>query len=133
MSPDKPLYRIEYDPARKILKLVLTGLWDKSTLDAYARDLHATTSKLYVGGTIPADIGSIVDLREHAIQPRDIAQAWQKLIESTGLSRNPCAIILSSSAIQKAQSGRVSAKFSDLTLFTDEAEALAWMAARRST
>lgn len=130
MSAAKPGYTIDYDAIRRILKLILVGLWDHATVEAYERDLRAETAKFSVGGKVPADIAVLVDVRDLAIQPQGVAADFQRLIESVGFTDSRSAIINSASAIQKAQNRRISAKFSQTGYFEEEGEAMAWLAAR---
>lgn len=124
-------YDIVYDSARRLLHLTLFGMWDLATLDAYRRALDATLSPIIKNGVLDPDIGFIVDLRGHAVQPKDVADALSQMVEEHGAA-HPSAVIMSSSALQNIQVKRISTSLHRRAVFTDEAAALDWITAEQA-
>lgn len=122
----KPSYNFDYDARRRLLKLTLSGMWDRATLTAFQREAAALLNRVENAGH--TDLGGriLIDLTDFAVQSQDIADDVSTLIPIYAIRAGRIAVIRSQSALQKMQMRRLlsSAK---LSFVTSEAEGLAWL------
>lgn len=126
MASVEPDYRIEFEAKQKLVRMSLTGLWTRQILESYQRDGKLGLSEQGIGSA-----GVLIDMRHFAVQTQEVVDTLLLLIASRGQSSNPHAFILSSSAIQKIQLGRMVTQLKNAAFFKEEGEALAWLADQR--
>ncbi|MGY4398231.1 hypothetical protein ACVWZA_003437 [Sphingomonas sp. UYAg733] len=119
-------YNFDYDARRRLLKLTLSGLWDRATLTAFQREAAALLSKVENAGH--TDLGGriLIDLTDYAVQSQDIADDVSALIPTYAIRAGRIAVIWSRSALQKMQMRRLLSS-DKLRFVTSEAEGLAWL------
>ena len=67
---ERPMYQIEADRERALLRLKLNGMWDMATAKRFEAERRAMVVRQ---GWSRGDYRCIVDLRDYAVQPRDVA------------------------------------------------------------
>jgi hypothetical protein len=117
------VYEISLDRDRKLLRGVMTGLWDIQTLDRYEVEREAA---LRGAGWRSGEYDYLVDLRGHPVQPRDVAAKADEYYRIFKTRPRKFALIVSS-ALARMQVARV-VKGTQERLFDNEEEALAWLA-----
>ncbi|WP_022683289.1 hypothetical protein [Sphingobium bisphenolivorans] len=120
-------YEIAYDDNRKLLRITLAGLWDLPTAHSYLEDLRRQEQRI---GLDLDQLSVLIDMREHAIQPREVADLLTDSLKDAGRPGRTTASIVSSSALKVLQIKRISEMIERNELFTTEADALAWLAAQ---
>lgn len=119
----EPGYDIDYDPALRLARLTLRGLWDRAMFATYERDLLArfpVTGPVLPGGRV------LLDLRAHSIQAQDVAKDFETLFLRYSVRVDRYAVLLSGSALQKMQVQRLGTS-ATIRFTTSEAEALEWL------
>ncbi|MGH6613721.1 STAS/SEC14 domain-containing protein [Sphingomonas sp.] len=119
-------YNFDYDAHRRFLKLTLSGLWDRATLDAFQREAAALLSKVEKASRGDRSGRILIDVRGYAVQSQEIADEVSVFIPTYGVLAERIAVIWSQSTLQKMQMRRLLA--SDKVHFVmSEEEALAWL------
>ena len=117
-------FEITTDPARCLLRVTMRGLWDVHTVEAYRRAALAAATNLIASGCDSGTILALVDAREAGAQQQDVVTAYRERMAGDDLAPRRLATIVSS-ALLKRQVERIAVP--NQRLFTDEAEALAWL------
>lgn len=111
-------------PANGMLRIVMRGHWTLDTVDEYKRAMLAAAGKLVAAGCKPDDIIALCDTREHGPQSQDVVARFKQMLGGDGFAPRRLATV-TSSALLKRQVERIAV--ANQRLFTDEAEALAWL------
>ena len=122
-----PPYTVCVDRPRLLIRATLHGLWQLGTLERFRREMERALAELATTGATPDRFRLLVDLRDHGVQPREVAQAIQAQLTHHA-SAGPHAILVSQSALHKMQVQRMGATL-NAAYFADEAAALAWLLA----
>ena len=121
-------YRIDVDPQRQLVHLRLLGQWDRPTLTAYRQELRNAMQTFAAQGARPGEYLLLIDVREHGVQPKEVAAEHQEIIaEYIPLARRR-ALVMSASALHALQVRRISPT-PDVDMFRTDEEALAWLLA----
>lgn len=122
----KPPFEIDHDARRQLLTLRLVGLWDRAILDDYTAALNSIFSKVEASGRSTSGYRVLVDLREHGLQPRDIAAEIEARLSRGAAQASRHAILVSGSVLHRMQVKRAGAQI-EAYIFVDEAEAMQWL------
>ena len=115
-------YSFVSDRARKLLVVQFEGLWSVATLETFVRDLQTEVAKL---GCAPGQHVLLFDTRMSSVQPGEILQAGQKMLEAVPNKARRIATVLGSGLV-RVQTRRVSVA-PHLSLFDDMDEARRWL------
>ena len=124
MSSDK--FEITTDPSQSLLRITMRGHWTVDTVREYKDALIPTIERMLAAGCVRANMIALVDTREGGVQAQEVIAEYQKQLGESGLAPRRLATLVSS-ALFKRQVERIA--ILNQRLFTDEAEALAWLLA----
>ncbi len=117
------MYEISLDKDRKLLRVVMTGLWDIQTLDRFEVEREAAVRG---AGWRSGEYGYLLDLRGHPVQPRDVSAKGGEYYRTFQPRPRKLALIITS-ALARMQVTRV-IKGMQERFFDNEEAALAWLA-----
>lgn len=123
-----PGYVIRVDVQRRLVTLKLLGFWTVETYDEYTRALKTLAVKGKAAGRSLEEYRVLVDLREHGLQSKEVAACIEQGLADGATRRHPHAVLVSPSALHKAQAQRIGAHIAP-GFFTDEAVAMQWLMA----
>jgi hypothetical protein len=119
-------HELIYDPQKRIVRIVLVGMWDERPLLALADEaaqLFAETRHQ------PASGGKLlIDARGFTIQRQDVTEAFEAIIEQLATRIDRIAVLPSAKILQRLQIKRVIGDRS-VEFFEDEAAANEWLLA----
>ena len=125
-------YTIDVDENARLVRLALFGLWDLETLDRYAKDVWQAFSRAEAAGIAPERFRVLIDLTQHGVQPREVAERIQRQL-AVGISpASRHAVLVSESALHKIQAQRVGAHLSGVFFASREEDAMTWLLAADS-
>ena len=111
-------------PADKMLRITLRGHWTVDTVDRY-RTAMITAARALIAADCPReDIIALVDTREQGAQSQDVVARFKQMLGGDGFAPRRLATLVTS-ALFRRQVERIGV--ANQRLFTDEAEALAWL------
>lgn len=110
------------------MTLRLRGFWTVETFDEYTGALAALAAKGKTSGRSPEEYRVLVDLREHGLQSKEVAARIEQGLADGATRRHPHAVLVSPSALHKAQAQRIGAQIAP-RFFTEEATAMQWLMA----
>ena len=119
-------FKTHVDPRQSLVRLSLSGQWTVEIVDDYAMAAEAAFRQLTETGTPLRKCKALIDLRQHGVQSREVAeriQGWIRLALSDGARH---AVLVSDSALHRMQAQRVGALLG-ARFFSDEAQALDWL------
>ncbi|WP_293884058.1 hypothetical protein [Sphingomonas sp.] len=127
-----PGYKIEVDTKNRLVRLTLTGFWDRATFDRYTEEIEGLAQEARRAGRARLDYRVLVDLRNHGVQSREVATSIEAgmIHNASPLQRH--AVLISNSALHRSQVQRLGAS-TDTRLFENEEDALAWLLEVRDT
>ena len=117
-------FEITSDPARCFLRVTMRGNWDVETVEEYRQAVLATVTRMLAAGCASGAFLALVDARETGAQQQAVVAAYKDRLNTDGLSPRRLATLVSS-ALLKRLVERIAV--ANQRLFTDEAEALAWL------
>ena len=126
-APDQPVtdhYDITIDPLRQLVMVTMRGHWDVETVRAYKRDILVAVDRLRSAGCAADRIIALVDIRDGGAQSQEVIAAYKDDLSEPDLMPRRLATLVSS-ALFRRQVERIA--IPNQRLFTDEAEALAWL------
>lgn len=110
--------------ADKLIRVVIRGHWTVETVGRYKTALIAVLRSMSAAGCRPDELVALVDARDLGAQSQNAVALFQS--ELGGNAFAPCRLAtLVTSALFRRQVERITA--ANQRLFTDEAEALAWL------
>ena len=119
-------YTVQVDRDRLFVRLTLHGLWDLGTVERYSEAAREAFAALGTNGEPVSGSRILIDLRQHGIQPRDVAERIQAKLKN-GLSPGARhAVLVSESTLHRMQAQRIGTLI-NASFFSDEAEAMAWL------
>lgn len=114
-------FTIAVDPARDLVRVSMSGFWDRDTIAGFVVDLRASHKRLRCG---PNQFITINDIREMKIQSQDVVAAFHTMLSDPTIRSRRLAFVVASS-LARMQLGRaISGR--DADSFTDPAAAEAW-------
>ncbi len=119
-------YTVVVDGARGLVRATLRGIWSLEILGRYSAALVDALGQLARDGHSPASARLLIDLRQHGIQPREVAEAIQARVSETEMPVGRTAVLVSPSALHRMQAQRIGALF-HANVFDDDARALSWL------
>jgi hypothetical protein len=123
-----PLFLIEPDSARKLLRITQTGNWTMETVQRYAAALSdAVRHMMLVDGVKHGELITLIDMTSKGVLPREVADALGRMVRPDSPSRR--IAFVTSGALHRLQARRL---VSDprVRIFDREADALAWLMER---
>lgn len=120
----EPGFEVITDAGVKLLHLRLWGFWDDATFDAFEQALDKGLADLAAAGVRKGEILSLVDVRDSAVQSREIAARGQERMQRTGEWFRRGAVLVAG-ALQKMQTNRAAP--ADHRQFQSMTEAKAWL------
>lgn len=120
---ERPMYQIEADRERALLRLKLSGMWDMATAERFEAERRATVVRQ---GWSRGDYRCIVDLRDYAVQPREVAARGEKHNHNAALHAPRKTALIVGSMLQRMQVQRVVSR-GDEQVFTTEQDAISWL------
>ena len=118
----------DYDPAVRLLRLKLIGLWDGATLGAFAAEARTLRDRVERAGHRDDEGRILIDLTDFPVQPKNITEGIGQLLPTFGQRAGRIALVKSGSALQTIQVQRLIAS-EKAHLFAVPEEALAWLSA----
>jgi hypothetical protein len=128
MTKPPAKYSIRTDPRSQMITVVQSGLYTIADLIALSADFAAAIAKLAAHGGVPGQYLLLVDLRDHAIQTKEIADLLQTGVAAQGHLWRRMATVVSPSALQAMQAKRIG-QVGSQALFQDRDAATAWLLA----
>lgn len=119
------MYEISLDRDCKLLRVAFKGLWDIQTLDRYEAERETAVRG---AGWRSGEYDYLLDLRDHPVQPRDVAARGDEHYRTFQPRPRKLAMIVTS-ALARMQVTRV-VKGTHERFFDDDKAALAWLAER---
>ncbi|HWJ71044.1 MAG TPA: hypothetical protein VNS79_13470 [Sphingobium sp.] len=118
-----PAYRIDADPARGLLTIVMHGYWDQPTFDRFAAEYGRTLRQMHASGKLDH---ALVDGRAFAVQARSISDQFRDLIarHSPWMARRTATVV--PAQLNKLQAERTGEAI-EAHYFTDKDAARAWL------
>lgn len=126
--PQSNCFQIDPVSAENVLRFRLTGLWDMSVAQAFDTELRARFRALHMSGQ-PFDV--IADLRDWPVQTQETTRVHEALMAFGKDCGMRYVAILTRSVLAKMQVLRAAANDA-FHAFDGEAEAVAWIDARRA-
>ena len=117
-------FTITVDAERRLFRIVMRGLWTVDTVDRYHHALDKSVGDLLASGIPHGDMVALVDARELTAQTQDAVNSFRERFSDNRLAPRRLATLVSS-ALFKRQAERIGV--ANQRMFTDEAEALAWV------
>lgn len=118
-------FSITADPARDLVRITLTGFFDDSSIAGFLEARRAAHAKLRCGRN---QHRTLADTSAIAIQTQDMVARWGAILADPAYRSRRLAFVTGSTLarmqLQRAIGGRDSA-----AVFTDHAEAEAWLLA----
>ena len=124
----EPPFAIDIDVAQRFVRLTLVGMWTLAIVDAYVDALTQAFKDAATAGAAPGALRTLVDLRRHGIQQRDVAQEIEARLAQGAAQVQRLAVLVSGSALHAMQARRAGSLI-QARVFVDEGEALAWLTA----
>lgn len=119
-------FTILFEQDRRLLNISLRGLWDLAQVQHYEDSVRSMVRDIMRSGVI-RQFDVLVDLREHAVQTRDVAEALQGVVGRIGDGVARLALVTSSSSLQKMQATRLG-QSSFTRFFSSMEDADSWLA-----
>jgi hypothetical protein len=116
-------YSIEVDRERRMLRIRFVGVWTITSMDEFAQARRRTLTE---EGWGKGDYVCLVDLREHGVQPRDVADHGIKSNVGAAVNAPRKTALVVSSMLKKLQVARALTR-GDEQVFMSEEEALRWL------
>lgn len=117
-------YSVVADPERDLIRISLTGLFDEESIAGFLQARRAAHARLRCG---PNQHLTLTDTRAIAIQTQDMVGRWGGILADPAYRSRRLGFVVASTLarmqLQRAIGGR------DVRLFTDLAEAEAWVLA----
>jgi hypothetical protein len=120
------MYSFKHEPETGILRISMNGFWTVATVDGLVSDLRPVIDQIKVSGKPLLLLG---DMRDFAVQSREVAERFARFDEIFGLRPDRLAII-STSTLVKLQGERVDAGGAHFYSTISEAEE--WLLQSRS-
>ena len=111
-------------PARKMLRVTMRGHWTVDAVDRYRNAIVAAVRALVATGCRQDQMVVLVDTREQGPQSQDVIAHYKQVLGGEGSAPRRLAT-LTTSALFRRQVERIG--IGNQRIFTDEAEALAWL------
>ena len=121
----KPGYSLITDPACRLLKVSLSGLWDLDTLENYRADRRVAIQRMADAGVAEAEILLLVDRRDQTVQSQELTNALIDMVDEVETRTARTAVIVGG-ALLRLQALRTS-RTERTRVFTDESEAMDWL------
>ena len=118
-------FQIAIDPKKRLIRITLRGHWTVQMVEAYRQAVIEAGTKMATLGCPVDEILALVDARAGGPQSQEVVAAWRDRIEAHGLAAPRRLASVVSSALLKRQVERIAVP--NQRLFTEEAEALAWL------
>lgn len=122
MNGDK--FDIRIDAAQCLLRITLRGLWQADDVHAYRAALAEVSATLRAAGCPRGETIVLVDARANGPQSQDVITSYRSTMGGQDMAVRRLATLVTS-ALFKRQVERIA--ISNQQLFTDEADALAWL------
>ncbi len=122
MADDR--FEITAHPEHCLLRITMRGFWTVATIDEYRRAVRAAGARLLAAGCASGSIVALVDVRDGGVQQQEVVAAYRERMGGDELAPHRLATLVSS-ALLKRQVERIA--LANQRLFTDEAEAMAWL------
>jgi hypothetical protein len=122
-------FRLDYDPDRNRVLVEIRGLWTLETVRDFAK---AAGAKAHEVRAIRADYDVLIDSRDFAVQPNDIADLLPSITEGGLTLTTGRAASVVGSELNRLQAERTQTH-PRMRIFTTMAEADAWLAAPSDT
>lgn len=121
------MYHIVSDPSEKLVRVELIGFPEQPGLDAFRNDLIGHIRRAKAGG---ASFNLLIDLRGASVLPQSHVGRVTDIVKSLVDQGLHSAAVLVASVLVKLQVSRLISG-SIAHSFSDEGEALAWLASNR--
>ena len=102
-----PTYDFKYEKAGRLLRIVLEGVWEVTTLARFAAEMDNIAESTAM--IVPVDRRGriLIDLSNFPVQRAEIIEALAHLLPTLGQRAGKVAVVKSKSALQNRQSKRL--------------------------
>lgn len=116
------MYKFEQDRGAGILRIKISGFWDREMMDRFSADEQAQVRELGF-----PDGGHLIlcDVSESPIQPQEIVSSFQQLVVNAHAKARRIALF-TNSTLSRMQAKRILVR-EDVAVFDDEALAKDWL------
>ena len=116
---------VVFQPERRLLTITMRGIWDMAQIETFKASVATAVAEIKRSSAENL-FDVLVDLREHPLQPRDVAEALEMVV--AGLERGPrrAAVVTSPSALHRLQATRLG-RSRDAHVFTSLDDANQWL------
>lgn len=121
------MFEVKTDHGARLMRITLRGFWTAGTMAAYSKVVRDAMADLQRTGGCKSILINMVDF---PIQSREIAEGHAENLRRVKERGGIRVALVMQSALSKLQTARVAADTGHLT-FDTEADAVAWLSARR--
>jgi hypothetical protein len=118
----QPTYSITIDPARSLLRMAVSGFFDRPTVERLVLDRNAAVDRLGCGRNRHV---TLCDLTQHELSSPEIVAEFRAMVGDPRYASRRLAFIIAG-ALARLQIRRI-AERADVGYFTSIAEAEAWL------
>jgi hypothetical protein len=115
-------FSIDVDPARKLLKVALSGFYTVADVERYHAAIHVATAR---AGGLPSAQRMVCDISGMHIQTQDVVVAFQKVMSDPKYQHRRVALVVASTLARMQAQRATSAR--EVHFFPTTAEAEAWL------
>lgn len=119
------MIKVTTDPARKLVRAVMSEMLTVAQVDAFSRDEIAAVRQM---GLASGEFDLLIETRGNLVQTQEVMHAFQRLMLESPLKARRIATVRAG-ALSRMQSRRVSSVRSSVEVFETLDEAEAWLAA----